>query len=125
MRLLNFVVIIVLVLAAGYVYQVKFESTLQAERVAKLRSEIGRERDAIAALRAEWSKLDTPARVQALAQRHLPLRPVEASQFDGLERVPERVFDVVPPSPADPIGAMIDGIHTDVPTGSLPAAGNR
>jgi cell division protein FtsL len=125
MRLLNFVVIIALVLAAGYVYQVKFESTLQAERVAKLRSEIRRERDTIAALRAEWSKLETPARVQALAQRHLTLKPVEASQFDGLERVPERAPDVVPPATADPIGAMISSIDTDVPTGGLPMRDNR
>jgi cell division protein FtsL len=125
MRLLNFVVIVALVLAAGYVYQVKFESTLQAERVAKLRSEIRRERDTIAALRAEWSRLDTPARVQALAQRHLPLKPVDASQFDGLERVPERALDVVPPVAADPIAAIIGNGDLALPTGGLPARGNR
>jgi cell division protein FtsL len=122
MRLLNFVVIVVLVLAAGYVYQVKFESTLQAERVAKVRGEIRRERDRIAALRAEWSKLDTPARVQGLAQRHLTLKPVEAAQFDGLERVPERAPDIVPPGTDDPIGAMID---TELLTGGLPAPDHR
>jgi len=125
MRLLNFVVIVALVLAAGYVYQVKFESTLQAERVAKLRSEIRRERDTIAALRAEWSRLDTPARVQALAQRHLPLKPVDASQFDGLERVPERALDVVPPVAADPIAAIIGNGDLALPTGGLRAPGNR
>lgn len=122
MRLLNFVVIVALVLAAGYVYQVKFESTLQAERVAKLRGEIRRERDRIAALRAEWSKLDTPGRIQGLARRHLTLKPVEASQFDGLERVPERAPDIVPPGTDDPIGAMID---TELLTGGLPAPDNR
>ena len=62
-------------LAAAYVYEIKFESTLQAERVAKLRGEVRRERDAIAALRAEWATLDNPARVQGLAQRHLQLKP--------------------------------------------------
>lgn len=125
MRLFNFVVIVALVLAAGYVYQVKFESTLQAERVAKVRAEIRRERDTIATLRAEWSKLDTPARVQALAQRHLTLKPVEASQFDGLERVPERAPDIVPPGTDDPIAAMIGNIGTDLLTGGLPPPDNR
>lgn len=125
MRLFNFVVIVALVLAAGYVYQVKFESTLQAERVAKVRAEIRRERDTIATLRAEWSKLDTPARVQALAQRHLTLKPVEAWQFDGLERVPDRAPDIVPPGTDDPIGAVIESIGTDLLTGGLPAADNR
>jgi cell division protein FtsL len=124
MRLANFVVIVALVLAAGYVYQVKFDSTLQAERVAKLRAEIRRERDLIAALRAEWSKLDAPARVQALAQRHLTLKPIEASQFDGLDRVPERALDIVPGSD-DPIAAMLDRIDSDVLTGSLPAPNGR
>src|ERR671931_122154 len=118
MRLLNFVVIVVLVLAAGYVYQVKFESTLQAERVAKLRAEIGRERDHIAGLRAEWSKLDTPARIQTLTERHLTLRPVEPSQFDGLDRVPKRMPDIVQSGSEDPIGAMIGS--SDTLTGSLP-----
>jgi hypothetical protein len=42
------------------VYKIKYESTLQAERVAKLRAEVRREQDAIATLRAEWAKLDRP-----------------------------------------------------------------
>ena len=64
MRLLNICVIVALVLAAADVYKIKFESTRQAQRVAKLRMEIRREHDAIAALRAEWAKLDNPGRIQ-------------------------------------------------------------
>jgi 16S rRNA (cytosine1402-N4)-methyltransferase len=41
MRLLNICVIAALVLAAADVYKIKFESTRQAQRVAKLRMEIG------------------------------------------------------------------------------------
>jgi cell division protein FtsL len=125
MRLLNFIVIVALVLAAGYVYQVKFESTLQAGQVAKLRTEIRRERDAIAALRAEWSKLDTPSRIQALAQRHLALKPVEPTQFDGLDRVPERAPDFMQSGIHDPIGAMIESIDSQISTGGLPASRDR
>ena len=55
MRLLNICVLAMLVFAAAYVYEIKFESTLRAERVAKMRGDIRRERDAIAALRAEWA----------------------------------------------------------------------
>ena len=87
MRLLNICVIGALVLAAAYVYKIKFESTRQAERVAKLRMEIRREHDAIAALRAEWSKLDSPLRIEELAQRHLKLKSVEATQFDRLDKL--------------------------------------
>ena len=73
MRILNICVIGALVLAAADVYKIKFESTRQAQRVAKLRLEIRRERDVVAALRAEWAKLDNPARIQDLARRHLAL----------------------------------------------------
>ena len=71
MRILNICVIAALVAAASWVYKIKFESTRQAERVAKLRTEIRREHEVIAALRAEWSKLDNPARIQQMAKRHL------------------------------------------------------
>ena len=90
MRLLNLCVLVLLVAAAAYVYEIKFESTLRAERVAKMRADVQRERDAIAALRAEWATLENPARIQGLARRHLPLRPADATQFDPLDRLPER-----------------------------------
>jgi hypothetical protein len=119
MRVLHGIVIIALVLAAAYVYRIKFEATLQAERVAKLRSEIRHERDAIAAFRAEWAKLDTPARIQALAEKHLTLKRIEPFQFGGLDRVPDRPADLSG-NDDDPIGAMIDSIDTEILTGSLP-----
>ena len=105
MRLLNICVIAALVAAAAYVYKIKFESTRQAERVAKLRTEIRREHDAIAALRAEWAKLDNPARIQELAQRHLhdSSRPMRRSSTRSTI-LPERPADLVPPDAADPIG---------------------
>ncbi len=121
MRLLHLIVVAALVLAAAYVYKIKFESTLQAERVAKLRAEIRRERDGVAALRAEWSQLDNPARIQALAQRHLTLKAIEPTQLDSLDRLPERPVELVPPEATDPIGAMIDGTERDDPTGSVTA----
>ena len=99
MRLLNIFVIAAMILAASFVYKIKFDSTLQAERVGKMRSELRRERDAIAALRAEWAKLDTPGRIQGLADRHLALRPILPTQFDTLDRLPDRL-PVTPPPPS-------------------------
>ena len=111
MRFLNLSVLVLLVLAAGYVYEIKFESTLRAERVAKMRGDVQREHDAIAALRAEWTALENPARVQGLARRHLRLRPAEATQYDALDRLPERAPTVVPPPPADAIAAVIEDLN--------------
>ncbi len=117
MRLLNILIIGALVLAASFVYKIKFDSTLQAERVAKFRGEIRRERDAIALLRAEAAKLETPARVEALAKRYLALKPIEPVQFDNFDRLPERPKPPAPP--ADPIASVI-GAPDRFPTGSIP-----
>jgi hypothetical protein len=118
MRLLNILVICTLVLAAAAVYKIKFDSTLQGARVAKLSNELRRERDAIAALRAEWAKLDTPARIQGLADRHLALQPVKSTQFDDFDRLPPR--PPVQPAGADAIGAML-APSAPATTGSVPA----
>jgi len=109
MRFLNLCVLALLVAAAAHVYEIKFEATLRAERVAKMRGDLQRERDAIAALRAEWATLENPARIQGLSARHLPLRPADATQFDPLDNLPDR-----PPlvSPAD------DAVAS---TGSVPS----
>jgi len=108
LRLLHIAVLAALVLAAADVYKIKYESTLQAEKVAKLRGEIRREQDTIANLRAEWSKLDRPDRIQELAQRHLTLKAAEIVNYDPLDRLPERPIPIVPPGVADPLGALIE-----------------
>ena len=123
MRLINIFVIAALVLAAADVYKIKFESTRQAQRVVKLRMEIRREQDAIAALRAEWAKLDSPARIQELARRHLPLKSAETTQSDRLDNLPQRPPALVPVEEPDPIGLVIANptlVDRSV-TGSLPA----
>lgn len=122
-RLLHVVVLAGLVLAAADVYKIKYESTLEAERVAKLRTELRREQDLIATLHAEWAKLDRPDRLQELAQRHLTLRPLEVRQYDPLDKLPARPIELVPPGTADPIGAVIETlIDPDTLTGSVPDA---
>jgi cell division protein FtsL len=121
-RLLNICVIVALVVAAAHVYRIKFESTRKAEQVARLRLDIRREHDGIAELRAEWSKLDNPVRIQELARRHLTLRTIETRQFDRLDHLPERPPDLLPPDSPDPIGNLLEG--RDAPTASIPSPRN-
>ena len=99
MRIVHLLVICTLVFAAAYVYRIKMDSTARTERVLKLHAEVREQRDAIASLRAEWARLDAPARLQGLADRHLALKPVTANQFDQIKNLPMR-----PPSDAKPIG---------------------
>jgi hypothetical protein len=120
-RVINIVVIGALVLAAAYVYRIKFDSTVQAEHLAKLRGEVRGERDRIAALRAEWGELDNPARIETLAKRFLQLKPIAPTQFDSLDRLPERPPDDTRAANDDPIGGMIGNL--DPPegvTGTIP-----
>jgi hypothetical protein len=123
MRFLHLIVIAALVTAAVHVYKIKFDSTRQAERVAKLRTDLHKVHDATAALRAQWGQLDSPARIQGLVERHLALKPVDAQQFDSLDRLPER------PAPgssdSDAIGAMISQAVPEIPTGSIRAPAAR
>jgi len=120
MRLLNICVLILLVAAAAFVYEIKFESILRAERVAKMRGDVQRERDAIAALRAEWATLENPARIQGLVRRHLPLLPNEATQYDSLDDLPDRAPGTVQPQAADSIAAIIEDFDPNASTGSMP-----
>jgi hypothetical protein len=120
LRILNLVVIGFLVLAAAYVYRIKFDSTVQAERLAKLRSEVRHERDRIAALRAEWGQLDNPSRIQALAKRYLPLKTIEPTQFDTFDALPDRPTPPPGADSPDPIGGVIEKMEPGT-TGSIPA----
>jgi cell division protein FtsL len=121
LRVLNMIVIAALVVAATWVYEIKYSSTAQAERVAKLRADIRRERDAIAALRAEWGELDAPNRIEGLAKRHLNLQPVVSIQFDRLDTLPDKPIQIVPPGTTDPIGALIElTVDPEVVTGAVP-----
>ena len=121
MRIIHLLVIGVLVFAAAYVYRIKMESTSRTERVLRLHAEIREQRDAIAVLRSEWAKLDAPLRLQGLAERHLPLKPLNAAQYDSLKNLPERPPNFVKSGDPDPIGAMIETIDSAAVTGSVPA----
>ena len=121
MRIIHLLVIAALVFAAAHVYRIKMESTARTERVLRLHAEVREQRDAIAGLRAEWAKLDAPLRLQGLAERHLGLKPITATQYDQLKNLPDRPPSFVKSDDPDPIGAMIETINPDIVTGSLPA----
>ena len=129
MRVIHLFVIGMLVFAAAYVYRIKMESTARVERVLRLNAEIREQRDAIAALRAEWAKLDAPLRLQGLADRYLSLKPLNATHYDSLKNLPERPPSFARPGAPDPIGAMINTIEATADpqsvTGSVPAPANQ
>ena len=129
MRIIHLLVIGALIFAAAHVYKIKMESTARTEKVLRLRAEIREQRDAIAVLRSEWAKLDAPQRLQGLAERHLPLKPVNGVQYDSLKNLPDRPARMFRPGEPDPIGAMLNTIEAasdpDTVTGSVPRPGDK
>src|SRR5450759_2601092 len=123
MRIIHLLVIGMLVFAAAYVYRIKMDSISRTERVLRLHAEIREQRDAIAVLRAEWAKLDAPLRLQGLAERHLPLKPLAATQYGSLKNLPERPPNFVKPGDPDPIGAMIESLDAAADAGTATGFG--
>ncbi len=91
-----------LVSALGYgVFQVKYEVQEMESHLVQLNRSIVGDQQAIHILRAEWSYLNHPSRLDALARRHLALAPIAASQIGQIEDVPLRADAM--PAPAPPL----------------------
>lgn len=117
LRLINLLAIACLIGAAAYVYDIKYDTTRRAQKVAHLRIEVRHEREQIAVLRARWARSENPIRMEQLTDRFLHLEPVKPHQFGMISTIPDR-----PPQPdeetEDLIGAFLEKAG-DVPTGSI------
>lgn len=110
-RILNIVLFVVMIAGAAVTYDLKHKAELAAEHNAKLEAEIAKEKDSIALLRAEWSLLTQPSRLQTLVDKysdHFKLQPFAPSQIATIDQIPVR-----PPTPAaaspgvsDPIAGL-------------------
>jgi hypothetical protein len=92
-RLFNLFVVLAMIAAAVVTYNLKHEAESAANRVARLHAAIAKEREAIALLKAEWSVLSQPGRLQQLVERyeqHFQLEPFAAAQVATLDEIPLR-----------------------------------
>lgn len=93
MRTVNIVLIGGMLAGAGVVYRLKYEAEHATTRVGSLNRQIQHEREAIATLRAEWSLLNQPKRLQEMAERYhtyLELEPLDPNQVATLDDIPFR-----------------------------------
>ena len=104
-RVANVVMVIALLVTAAVVYQLKYASTSEAERLASLRVQIRKERDAISLMRAEWARRTSPIYIQGLAERHLDMKRLDVDSISSLDDLPEK-----PANPGDGIGGMIEAL---------------
>ena len=80
MRQLVVISIAAFVVAMFALFLVKHEVRGLEHELAALELDRKRHVEAIRVLRSEWSYLTRPARLAALAERHLPLEQVQAAQ---------------------------------------------
>jgi cell division protein FtsL len=109
-RLLNIFAIAVLVGSAVYAYTIKYETIYRAEHINKLKHEIQAERDGIGVLRAEWSHLARPERIQELATKYLDLQPLSLTQIVSANTIPDKAVRV------DTIGRKLETLGLGEPT---------
>lgn len=105
-RFLNVLSLLLVVAVSVGLYNLKYKIEAQERERTSLRQEIVNERDAIRVLRAEWSYLTQPERLQSLADRHLELEALKATQiatFDELP-MPPRDNDLFGPHGRQPLG---------------------
>lgn len=89
-RFLNIAMIVALVGSAVYAYSIKYQTSYRAEQIAKAKFEIKAEHDAIGVLRAEWSFLTRPERIQQLSERYLDLQPLTLDKLVTARALPEK-----------------------------------
>ncbi len=92
LRFVNICLVLALVALAYVIYQVKYEARALDEEIASLNKEIDSERDSLAVLRAEWSLLNRPERIERLAEKYLKLGPIQPRQLVTLDNVTDRDF---------------------------------
>jgi len=77
--------------AVGFgLFQLKHEVQELEDEMFRLNRTIVAEQQAIHVLKAEWSYINQPQRLQALAARHLDLQPMKPTQLGDLADLPLR-----------------------------------
>ena len=97
-RIFNAVLLAVMIIGAIVTYNMKHQAEEASDGVARLHQEIAGEKDAINVLKAEWSMLSQPGRLQSVVLRyadHFRLEPFSAAQVATLAEIPARPVDAV------------------------------
>lgn len=79
------------VIASGVLFHTSYRVQDLETRLAALDRDILEEQEAIQVLKAEWSYLNEPARLEQLATRYLILQPTGADQIGSLETIPAKL----------------------------------
>lgn len=111
-KTLNVLALAALIGSATMAYSVKYETILVSEKLRKRESELTREKDAIAILKAEWQLLNRPERLQKLAVPEAGVQALSGRQIVRAADIPQGKPE------GDKLANALDGLLT----GSIPDA---
>jgi len=97
-RFIQFGSVAAAALAAIGVFHLKHRAELLTERIAALQLAVDKETETVALLKAEWSLLMQPGRIQSIVERHpetFALEPLKPEQITTAAAVPARVVDSI------------------------------
>lgn len=120
LRFINICLVVALVALAYVIYDGKYEARALDEDIGGLRKDIETERDAVAVLRAEWSLLNRPERIERLAAKHLKLAPARPQQLVTLDTMSDSDFERVRTEAADEALPAASGPATKVKSVPVP-----
>jgi len=90
-RLRNLIWLVLVAMLGFGTYTVKYRVQSLDEELARTDRQIRDDEDALHVLRAEWSYLNQPARLDELTQRHLQLVPIATRQLGQLAAIPMKL----------------------------------
>lgn len=96
-RTTDTVLICVMVAAAAFTYSTKHDAENRYRELRRIESQIRFEEDTIAVLKADWSVLTQPRRLQALTEsfnEQLKLQPPDPKQYGHLDQIPARELSI-------------------------------
>ena len=120
LRFVNICLVLALVALAYVIYEGKYEARALDEDIGGLRKDIETESDAVAVLRAEWSLLNRPERIERLAEKHLKLAPARPQQLVTLDTVSDNDFERARVEAADDALPAPSGPSTKVKSVAVP-----
>jgi hypothetical protein len=92
-RVFNLVLLAAMLAGAAATYDMKHRAELAADKVAGLEADIAKEKHSISLLRAEWSLLTQPSRLQAAVKQYadyFKLQPFSPDQIATIDEIPLR-----------------------------------
>lgn len=102
-RTTDIVLIAVMVAGAAFTYNTKHQVEAQLAEVRKIEAMIRFEQDSLTILKADWSLLTQPSRLQKLTeiyQEELQLAPLDARQVVGVDELPAKPVEMeIVPTP--------------------------